>query len=224
MLHAPTVGACSSSILPKNRVRSSVDNKEVLKMEHAERPHPTPGEQRLAEYQLVQGITDQEVQTIYLTFAVFFPLSVTATASLLAVLFSRSIQHTGLFFWLGVGGTVLTTLLVVTWWRVADTRQEVRRKLFHYQSDIARELATNPHQGKSQLYLRKQYIFGQLAPRPLIPLWSVSWSSPKSWLTNGVRSAFQAEASFTNLMRLTVLTVPLPIWAAVLVQGALEHW
>ena len=50
-------------------------------------------QQLLAEYQVVQSIADHEVQSIYLTFAVLFPLLATASISLLAILISDRLQH-----------------------------------------------------------------------------------------------------------------------------------
>ena len=50
---------------------------------------PTPGEQLLEEYRILQAIVDRESSTMRDTFAVFLPLSLTAAASLVVALISK---------------------------------------------------------------------------------------------------------------------------------------
>ena len=75
-----------------------------------------------------------------MTFALFFPLSLTAGASLLVVLLSRELEHPTSFLIVSMGGTIVTTLAVWNWWFVTNRRQEVRTALIAYQEKIANEL------------------------------------------------------------------------------------
>jgi len=105
-------------------------------MERGNESNPTSGEQRLVDYQVVQEIVDHEVQTTYLTFALFFLLSLTAAASLLVGLFGRELEHPTSFLIVSMGRIVDTTLAVWNWWFVTNRRQKVRTALFAYQERL----------------------------------------------------------------------------------------
>lgn len=80
--------------------------------------------QLLVEYQILQNIADHEVQTVYLTFAVFVPLLVTPAAALLAVLFSGNLDHPWRFVTLGLIGTVATIIFINIYFRLAESDKE----------------------------------------------------------------------------------------------------
>ncbi len=160
-------------------------------------------QQLLVEYDIVQRIADRETHTIYLTFAVFFPVSVTAAASLLALLISERIEQTKQILLLGVLGALLSSLLVWLWWRVADRRRRVRRKMFERQAEIEEELGSRM---KISRIFREQLESYRLVP--LIP-----------WIP--LISRLHGDATFVNLMRVVVL-VSVLAWAAVVAIGALR--
>lgn len=116
-------------------------------MENAEGHQSTRDQQLLVEYQILQGITDHEVQTVYLTFAVFFPLLLTAGASLIGVLLSENLRNLGVFLSLGIGGTFVTFILVWAWWRIANRRQQIRRMAFDRQRVIETALGCHMQKG-----------------------------------------------------------------------------
>lgn len=175
--------------------------------------------QLLVEYQILQTIADHEVQSVYLTFAVFIPLLATAAASLFAVLISGKLAHIGPFLTLGVIGTIATLVLILAWWKVTNRRQAVRQRMFTRQSEIAKRLGG---------HMLKQYIFEyDFQPKPLIPgpLWLERLILPcieeRRRDLGRPDSSRRAEATFTNLMRLTV-GFPLFLWVMTLMLGILE--
>jgi len=151
-----------------------------------------PEDQLLVEYQILQSIADHEVQTIYLTFSVFTPILITAAASLIAILVSGNLENERTFVSLGIGGTVLTFLMIWGWWRVADRRQRIRKELFEYQALIAEKLGG---------YMVKQKLFAKLETegKAVLPFLS-------------------GDATFVNLMKAAVW-IPLLVWILVLVVG-----
>lgn len=154
-----------------------------------------PNDQLIIEYQIIQSIADHEVQTIYLSFAVFIPILITAAASLIAVLISGNLENESTFVALGVSGTVVTFLMIWGWWRVADRRQQIRKDLFDYQGSIAKQLGG---------YMIKQKLFAKFETekRAVLPFLS-------------------GDATFVNLMKVAVW-FPLGVWIIVLVVGIIE--
>ena len=167
-------------------------------------------EQLLVEYQVVQTIADHEVQTVDLTFALFLPLLVTASASLLALLVGGRLQHGKIFLAIGIAGSIITVSMWLTWGRVANRRQQVRKRMFTYQGEIAHRLGG--HMTKQKIF-EEEFESQKLIPGP-------GWLE---YLLLPVVDRRPADATFVNLMRLSIWPA-LSLWATVLIMAVLEVW